>query len=171
MDKISAMLGLGISFVLMIMGIGFPNFGNYIDPPSIAIVIGGTVGSVLITSGITGLKASIQLIQVALTRTDVDRTNELIRVYNLATKARRKNLLALEEDCQAIEDEFLRQGLQMIIDGISPDVVRNILEKEIENTAQRHTASHDILNVMAEAAPAFGMVGFYNDAPYVEKSA
>lgn len=160
MEKISAIIGLGISFLLMTMGIGLPNFGNFIDPPSIAIVIGGTIGSTLVVSGVGGLKATISLIKVALTRTDVDRMNELLRVFNLATKARKKNLLALEEDCQTIEDEFLKQGLQMIIDGITPDIVKTILNKEIENTYQRHSASHDILNFMAEAAPAFGMVGF-----------
>lgn len=162
MEKVSAIIGLGISFALMVMGIGFPNFGNYIDPPSIAIVVGGTIGSTLVVAGVGGLKSTIAIIKVALTRTDIDRMNELIRVYNLAIKARKKNLLALEEDCQTIEDEFLKQGLQMIIDGIAPDIVKTILDKEIESTYQRHSASHDVLNFMAEAAPAFGMVGNFN---------
>lgn len=171
MDKMSAIIGLGISFVLMMMGIGVGSIGNYIDVPSIAIVVGGTIGSVFVVYGISGFVSSIKLVQVALLRTDLDRVNELVRVFNLATKARKKNLLALEEDCQTIEDDFLKSGLQMVIDGIDPNIVRGILEKEIENTAQRHTSSQDILNFSAEAAPAFGMVGNNQYAPYVEKFA
>lgn len=159
MEKASAFVGLGISFALMIFGMGLPNLGNYVDVPSVAIVVGGTIGSVLIVFGIAGFKSSLGLIKLALTKTDIDRVNELVRVYNLAIKARKKNILALEEDCQSIEDEFLRAGLQMVIDGIAPEIVRDIMQKEIDNTYQRHTSSHDILNFMAEAAPAFGMVG------------
>ncbi len=160
MEKLSGPLGLLLSFALILMGIGSPeNIANFIDPGSIAIVVGGTIGSVFIAFGIKAFVSALQLIKVALTRSDADRIQELVRVYNLSTKARKKNLLALEEDCAAIEDDYLRQGLQMVIDGISPDTVQGVLNKEIENINIRHTNSQDILNFMGEAAPSFGMVG------------
>lgn len=160
MEKSSTIIGLVVAFALIIYGIGDPeNIKNFIDPGSVLIVIGGTIGTVLMVFGISGLKASIQLIKVAMTRNDADRVNDLVRIYNLATKARKKNLLALEEDCAAIEDEYLKQGLQMAIDGIAGDTIKAVLSKEIESTTERHSSGHDLLNYIGEAAPAFGMVG------------
>lgn len=157
MEKFSAIIGLIISAVLVFMGMG--DFNLFIDPASILIVVGGTIGTTLIVAGISGVIQSVKTVSVAMTKTDSDKVEELVRVYKLAIKARKKNILALEEDCLTIEDEFLKKGLQMIIDGISPDIVKEVLEKEIENTYKRHSNSQDVLNFISEAAPSFGMIG------------
>lgn len=157
MEKFSAIIGLAIAAVLVFIGMG--NVSLFIDPASIVIVVGGTIGTTLIVSGVAGVIQSIKTVSVALTKTDADKVEQLVKVYKMAIKARKKNILALEEDCLAIEDEFLKKGLQMVIDGIPSNVVRDVLEKEIENTFKRHAASQDILNYIGEAAPSFGMIG------------
>lgn len=157
MEKFSAIIGLIISIFLVLMGMG--NFSLFIDPPSILIVVGGTIGTTLIVAGIGGFIQAAKTVSVALTKTDADKVEELVRVYKLAIKARKKNILALEEDCLSIEDDFLKKGLQMVIDGISPDVVKDVLEKDIENTYKRHSDSQEVLGFISEAAPAFGMIG------------
>lgn len=157
MEKFSAIIGTAIAFLLIFTSMG--DFSQFIDVPSLLIVGGGTIGTTLVVAGIAGVVQSIKTITVALTKTDLDRAQELAKVYKLALKARKKNILALEEDCQAIDDEFLKKGLQLVIDGISPSVVKDILDKEIQNTFQRHTHGQDVLNFISEAAPAFGMVG------------
>lgn len=157
MEKFSAILGTFISFVLIAIAMG--DFEQFFDSSSLMIVLGGTIGTTLIVAGVSGVKLAIKTAKVAFTKTDADKVNELVRVYKLATKARKKNILALEEDCQTIEDEFLKKGLQLVIDGISPAIVKDILDKEIQNTYQRHSCGQDVLNFISEAAPSFGMVG------------
>lgn len=159
MQKFSTVIGILIAFALILSGIGFSNLGNFIDPPSILIVVGGTIGTTLMIYGLDGLKSAISLIKVALTRNDMDRVSELIRVLKMAKKGRKEGLLSLESDCAETEDEFIKGGLQLVIDGNSPDLTRDILNKEIENTEKRHTASNDILKFIALTSPAFGMVG------------
>lgn len=157
MEKISALLGTLISFALILSGMG--SLGQFFDGPSVMIVLGGTIGSTLIVAGVSGIKVAIKTTKVAFTKTDADKVKELVRVYKLSTKARKKNILALEEDCQSIEDDFLKKGLQLVIDGMAPSIVKDILNKEIQNTYQRHSYGQDVLNFISEAAPAFGMIG------------
>ena len=157
MEKFSAIIGTIIAFVLIITSMG--DLSQFFDAPSLMIVLGGTLGTTLIVAGVSGIKLAIQTVKVAMTKTDADKVQELVRVYKLAVKARKKNILALEEDCQSIDDEFLKKGLQLVIDGIAPTTVKEILTHEIENTYQRHSDGQDVLNFISEAAPSFGMVG------------
>ena len=157
MEKFSAIIGLGIASILIFISMG--NVSLFIDMPSVMIVFGGTLGATLIVAGVSGLIQAAKTTALALTKTDSDRVQELARVYKLAQKARKSNILSLEEDCLAIEDEFLKKGLQLVIDGVSPEMVEGILTKEIENTYQRHIKGQEVLSYIAEAAPSMGMVG------------
>ena len=85
---------------------------------------------------------------------------ELIdQLVGLAEKARREGLLAMEEEAAQIEDAFLRKGIQLIVDGTDPDLVRNVLEIELAFQEERHRAGQGIFEDMGSYAPAFGMIG------------
>ena len=65
----------------------------------------------------------------------------------------------MEKELETIEDEFLKRGLQLVIDGAREESVKQIMETELDNIEERHKAGIDIFVSMAGFAPAFGMIG------------
>ncbi len=69
-------------------------------------------------------------------------------------------LLALEDDIYNLEDELLIMGLQMVVDGVEPDTIKEILELDLDTTERRHRAGQEVFEKWGgELAPAFGMLG------------
>jgi flagellar motor component MotA len=86
--------------------------------------------------------------------------NEMIvTLVSFSEKARREGLLALEDDLDELNDEFLRKGIQLVVDGTDPEMVRHIMETEIENMIARHEAMKKMFDDLGGFGPAFGMIG------------
>ena len=75
----------------------------------------------------------------------------------LADTARKGSILALEK--VTVEDPFMAKAVKMMVDGLDPEVINNMIDIEIENTEQRHKDGRGILENMADLCPAFGMIG------------
>ena len=85
---------------------------------------------------------------------------ELITSFvNLAGTARREGILALETALNDINDDFMKKGLQLSVDGLEPVSIKDILDTEIENIKERHKLGADIFTTLGTFAPAMGMVG------------
>lgn len=90
----------------------------------------------------------------------MDNRRDLVTLAtSLSRKARSEGLLSLEDELIEIEDAFLVKGLQMVVDGIEPDNIRQIMGLEIEAIERRHQVGHRIFSSWGELAPAFGMIG------------
>jgi len=88
------------------------------------------------------------------------REQEIARkLLSFSEKARREGLLSLEEEIQDIEDEFLRTGLRLSIDGTDRDIIANLLEIEILKMQERHGKRHKVFDLWATVSPATGMWG------------
>jgi len=75
-------------------------------------------------------------------------------------KARREGILALEEEAEALDDEFIKKGLQLVVDGSDPELVRNILETELAFVEERHKSSQGAVYHHGHiGTAAFGMLG------------
>lgn len=87
-------------------------------------------------------------------------TKDIIGTFTeISKKARREGLLSLEEDISNMEDQFLKKGLQMVVDGIEPETIREIMELEIGEMESRHSNGSGIYLAWGAYAPAFGMIG------------
>jgi len=75
----------------------------------------------------------------------------------LSQRARREGKLGLEKHLP--EDPFMRQGIRLVVDGVSRDYLNDVLTQEIHSTQERHTLGQEIFRFIATAAPSFGMVG------------
>jgi len=85
---------------------------------------------------------------------------ELIKtLVQFTQKARREGLLALEDEAASVEDAFLSKGVQLVVDGTDPELVRSILETELSFLENRHRTGAAMFETMASLAPSFGMVG------------
>jgi chemotaxis protein MotA len=83
----------------------------------------------------------------------------IVTLVSFSEKARREGLLSLEDDLEELDDEFLKKGLQLVVDGTDPELVRRIMESELEAQEDRHNMNRKIFEDLGAITPAFGMIG------------
>jgi chemotaxis protein MotA len=80
-------------------------------------------------------------------------------LVSFAEKARREGLLALENEAAALEDEFMRKGIQLVIDGRDTDIIRKILETEVAFVQERNAKAEGVFMTMGGFSPTLGIIG------------
>lgn len=132
---------------------------NFIHIPSVLITFFGSFSALMISFPFKAL-VNIPNTLKLLFASAHDNRNELIEVFSdLSRKARRDGLLALEDDISGMDDQFLVSGLQMVVDGVEPEAIRELLELKLDTIERRHTSGQEVFTKWAELAPAFGMIG------------
>ncbi|MEW6556681.1 MAG: MotA/TolQ/ExbB proton channel family protein [Elusimicrobiota bacterium] len=132
-----------------------------INPLAAVLVFGGTSGAVLIGVPWTQLKTALRASLFVLFPKKVRQQPEIIinQLIMLCEKAKRTGVDSLQEDIPSMEDRFLKEGLQMLIDGLAPDLIRDNLETEIVFIRRRHNANAGVFRTMGTLAPIFGLLG------------
>ncbi len=153
---IGIVLILGLLFSAMAMGVGV---GAYIDVPSALIVIGGSIGALLISFKMETMKQFMKIFMVAIKPPQEDKAELIKKLVEFATSARRDGILSLEAAANQEENEFLKKGLSMAVDGNEPDTIRELLEIEMDQTSSRHKIHASVFDQWAGLAGAMGMIG------------
>lgn len=157
---IATVVGLISGFIFIIWGIFISGeIGSFIDIPSILIVLGGTLASTLISYPIKSFLGTSKVVKNAFLQKEISPDNVIVEIIQLANVARKEGLLSLEEFGEKVDDEFLKKGIMLIVDGTDPELVRNILETELVFLEERHTEGQSIFETMGSFAPAYGMLG------------
>lgn len=131
----------------------------FYDFSSVVITLLGSLMAVAINYPFSEFKRLFTVILKSFKGMNMSNFETISLFANLSRKARREGLLSLEDEVNEIEDKFLKKGLQMVIDGIEPETIRNILELEIDEMVKRHSVGQNMLKSWAAYAPAFGMIG------------
>ncbi len=156
---LTTLIGLLVGIALVINGITVEKLGNFVDMPSVLIVVGGTL-SAIIASYPLSILMDIPKHMMVLFRGKKYNVPALVeQIVDLAMVARQNGLLALEEKAEEIKDPFFKQGVLMIVDANDPDKVRVVLERELENMMTRHDQAAGLYEKGSAYAPAFGMIG------------
>ncbi len=155
---IATVIGFVLINILMLVGMGF-NLGPFIDIPSAAIVIGGTAGAILMSYPLPMVLKMVSIMMKALMNKLPDMGALISTLVSFAEKARREGLLALESDIEAVDNDFLKKGVQLIVDGTDPELVKNILDSEVSFIESRHETARGMFEAGASLGPAFGMLG------------
>jgi len=153
---IGLVLILGLLFGAMAMGVGI---GPYIDIPSVLIVIGGSIGALLIAFKMEQMKNFVKIFMIAIKPPQEDVAELIKKLVEYSTQARRDGILSLEAAANNETNEFLKKGLSMAVDGNEPDTIREMLEIEMEQTSERHKGNAEIFGQWAGLAGAMGMIG------------
>jgi len=133
--------------------------GDFVQIASILIVIGGLVSAILINFSLADLKMLPKVIKEAFQTSDHN-LNELIDTFvDLSARARREGLLALEAGLENVDDPFIEKGILLAVDGIEPDIIKDIMMAEVIAMEERHRKGRTILEKAGEYAPAWGMIG------------
>ena len=128
--------------------------------PAIILVIVATFGAAMSSQTMDDLKKMPGWFKMAVLPAKVPPPTEQIQtLVSLAEKARKEGLLALEAQVKAIEDPFLKRGLQMGIDGTDPEELRTVLESEISAKKAEDKVAAKFMNTMGGYAPTIGIVG------------
>lgn len=150
---------LAIGFVVYGISIGKTGIGAFIDAPSLAITVGGSFASVLITFSMEDLKTGLKITKEILRSGNINKVDLVDQFKELARKVRKDGPLAVEQEVSEIEDAFLRKGLELAIDGIDMEDIKEILEIEIDEVESKYSIGSKIFKIWGSYAPAFGMVG------------
>jgi len=150
--------GLAITFGLIVLSI-IADLNSFIDFNSMLVTIGGSFGSTLVAVGFDRMKNLPKYIMAAIKNKTFDKASTIKLLVDLSNKARREGLLALEDSLEELQDPFVKRGLQLVIDGVEPESVQNILNLDIEAMQNRHADGKMIFDVWAGFAPSFGMLG------------
>ena len=127
--------------------------------PSAIIVIFGSLGATLIQSSIQDALRALGLLKWSLFPPVFDFTSARTTINNLAHKARRSSLLALESDVNAINNPFSTRALQMAIDGTDPNVLSDRLHDDAVRIHERRMKSVSFLESIGGYAPTLGIMG------------
>ena len=152
-------IGFVVGAVLLVWGMGFSTIGNFIEFQSLAIVLGGVVASMIMATPFSAFKDIPKHFKIILKKKKADPNETIVKLVDYAQEARRKGLLTLEDKANEEEDEFLKNGIMLIVDAIEPQKVKEMLENELDQLEERHAAGWSLYERAAIFAPAFGMIG------------
>ena len=157
---IATFIGVISSFGLLLISIMMASgLSAFINIPSVLVVLGGTVCATMINYPLKDVINSIKVMQKAFFTTSLTFGEVISNFVNFANKARKEGILALESSLPEIQDDFMKKGLQLTIDGLEPQAITDILETEIAFIENRHSLGADMFQAMGTFAPAFGMIG------------
>jgi chemotaxis protein MotA len=159
--KAATAIGIVIA-VVGILGAAFMEGTSpaaFMNVPAMMLVFAGTFGATVAATGMGAAKKIPALYKIAFAGSDRQLAGKVDELVALAEKARRDGLLALETDLEEIEDPFTRKGLQLVVDGTDPDLVRDILEVEIDAMAARHKEGAETFKTAGGFAPTMGIIG------------
>jgi chemotaxis protein MotA len=152
-------LTVGIILVAYAIAMDGGSFYMFWSVTSILITVFGSLAALLISYPPKYIKKIPALLR-QVTYTAHNTKGDLITLFaDLSRKARREGLLSLEDDIAEINDPFLKRGLQMVVDGIEPEIIREILDLEIDTLEESQGKNEGIFRTWAEMAPGFGMLG------------
>lgn len=160
---IASLAGIVLGAVMFVFGVfsngGMAALGNMVDPASIIITVGGSISGVLAAHKLPDFINGLKGITLTFKEKAEDPAETIKKIIDLSNVARKEGLLALEEAANDIEDEFMKKGVMLVVDGTDPELVRAILETDLMCLEDRHKSVTSVWEKWAEMGPAWGMIG------------
>jgi len=132
---------------------------SFLNMPAMILVFVGTFGVTLAACGMDVVKKIPTYFKIAFAGAEHHLAGKVHELVAFAEKARKDGLLALESDLEVIEDDFTKKGMQLVVDGTDPDLVREILEVEVDAMAARHKEGAELFKTAGGFAPTMGIIG------------
>ncbi|MBK9387226.1 MAG: MotA/TolQ/ExbB proton channel family protein [Planctomycetes bacterium] len=152
----------GLAAGILVLGTALALGGSlrsFLDLPSLLLVVGGTFAATLVQHPLGTLREALRQVRAAFVEAPITSASALDELLELARQARRDGLPSLEEHLAHVEDPFLHRALRLLVDGFSPELVKDVLEVEHEHEIARLEEGRAVFEHMASLAPAFGMIG------------
>jgi chemotaxis protein MotA len=158
--ELGTIIGLisGVILVFTTIFLG-GEMSSFIDLPSFLVVIGGATAATFVAFTFSEVLGVVNIVKNAFLGSKIDFVNVVEVIVDLAKKARREGLLAVDKEVSKIDNQFLRNGMEMVVDGTEPDLIRRVMETELSYLMDRHAKGQQLFNTLGTYSPAFGMIG------------
>ena len=161
---LASLIGMIVGFVLVVFGIyqsaeSIAGLRWFLDPPSALITFGGAVFATMTSCTMPNFVGGLKSIGLIFKPVSVNIPEMITKIIELSNIARKEGLLSLEEAAGNLEDDFMKKGIMLIVDGTDQELVSSILETELNCIEQRHNKVCNFWDGLAAMGPAWGMIG------------
>lgn len=161
---LASLVGLVACIILVLFGIvsgedGMAAIGFFIDPASVLITFGGAIGATLASVSMSDFLGGLKSFTLIFKTVTVNIPEMIAKIIELSNVARKEGLLSLEEAAGDLDDQFMKKGILLIVDGTDPELVRSILETELDSIEDRHKSKIGFWETFSSMGPAWGMIG------------
>lgn len=160
MDVLSIIgIVLGFGAVLIGQQLEGGHIGSLINGPAILIVVGGSLGAAMLQSPMPIFFRSLRMLRWIIFPPQVHAAEAIEKVVNWSNIARKEGLLGLEAVVEAEADIFAKKGLQLLVDGSEPEVIRGIMEVELDTKEHNDIQAAKVYEGMGGYCPTIGIIG------------
>ncbi|SCY00518.1 chemotaxis protein MotA [Lachnospiraceae bacterium XPB1003] len=163
---LASLLGMLICFLMIVFGMVYGKNGvdfgaiiNFLDAQSAIITFGGAFCAIMMSNTMPDFIGGLKSITLIFKPPALNAPDIIKKIIDLSNVARKEGLLSLEEAASDIDDAFLKKGILLIVDGTDPELVRGIMETELDNIDARHKKRIKYWQDVASMGPAWGMIG------------
>jgi chemotaxis protein MotA len=158
---LTTLLGLIIAWSALAISVTIEggHLSAFVNLPAALIVFGGTFGATVIGLPWRQAAGVPQVLMRAFFGRRVDSLQVIELLSDLIRKARKEGVLALEAEIETISNDFLRSGIQLVIDGTSQELLSDILGRELRAMKSRHSMGQNIFDTLGGFAPTLGIIG------------
>jgi chemotaxis protein MotA len=160
MDKATIIgLTMGIGAILGGQALEGGSIHSILQMTAALIVFGGTFGAVFVSFPFKEVIRAFQGITHILKEPPQDPYQIIQQITGYTNKARKEGILSLEKEVKAVEDPFLKKSLTMAVDGVEPNMIREVMEKELEYVDEHGKSSSKVFKAAGGYAPTIGILG------------
>jgi len=150
---------LGIGFLLYGMLNGGGSLGSFWSLSSMAVTFGGGIASTILSFTMDDIKKVGKLLPKIFIKKDESPYQTIQMLVEMSQKARREGLLALESGQENLKDDYLKKALELVVDGVEPEIIRDSMQLELDNMAVRHGKGIAFFKTLVAEFPSWGMIG------------
>ena len=150
---------LGVSAILLGNLLEGGELKSLLNVPALLIVFGGTVGATLLQFPPAVFFHSMGLFRWVFKPDFIDFEQQIDQIVDWSHQARKEGLLRLEDEIEKIHDPFIQKGLQLVVDGNSAEILRDILELDMSVKENRDYQAAKLFDAMGGYAPTIGILG------------
>ncbi len=138
--------------------IGSISLGDFVNLKAFELIIAGILLSLIISYPIDTLISTVKLIKESF-KNDINYEVAVYKIYRYAVKIKRTGWIKLQSDINAEEDSFIKNGMTLVCDYEKSEDIETVLSKEIHAKEVNLYRTYNVLKMVAQVAPAFGLVG------------
>jgi chemotaxis protein MotA len=150
---------LAVGGILLGLTLEGGHVAQILQPTAAMIVFGGTLGAVMIQFPLSVVIAAFASLATVFFEKDTDAMRVIEEMVDYAHKARKDGIVSLDKNLDKIKDPFLKRSLMLAVDGTDPAELRNIMNVELDNRAEREENIPRVFESAGGFSPTIGIIG------------
>ena len=152
-------LVLGAICIMMALILKGASVAMLLNGEVAVIIFGGMIAAVLSSYTMADIKRLPKVMKVLMSNEEPDLNGTIEKMVELSNIARREGLLALEAPVNELDDPFMKQGLELVVDGAEAEQIRDLMESEVDAMEARHHRMSGLFKTAGATSPTLGVMG------------